>query len=225
MHVNREVLFTIGRAARVNAEVLFTNGCHVEVNAEVLFTNGRPGRWMRKFSSPKKGVENLLVNRGSPTPGKGEKFVKFPSQKGWRPGRNGVGWGMSEVVAENAPVLVYPEEKVFLGLHNAQRRHLLKRLAMFPQGLTAGEVGEGHRRQRNLMVKHLGVLQELGLVVGAENAKDGRCVCYRLAPWVVVRRVEGNMEVDFGCGVLRWVSGGEQGVFPRPLYRNRRQRR
>ena len=119
----------------------------------------------------------------------------------------------------------WPEEKVFLALTNAQRRHLLKRLGANPLGFTAREAGGGGTPHYHLMLKHLLVLEELGVVTSATDAKDARCRRYRLAPGVVVRRAGPDWEMDFGCGVLRWLAGSETQPSPPPLYRNRRQRR
>ena len=114
---------------------------------------------------------------------------------------------------------------MFLALHNAQRRHLLRRLGANPAGLTAGEASLGGRPQYSLMLKHLAVLVELGLVTSATDEKDARRTRYRLAPGVVVRRAGPDWEMDFGCCLLRWLAGSEHQHAPRPLYRNRRQRR
>jgi hypothetical protein len=124
----------------------------------------------------------------------------------------------------STPTLLFPEEKVFLALHNAQRRHLLKRLAQAPAGLTAGEAGQGNFKQRNLLLKHLTTLTELGLLIATTDPSDARCLRYRLAPWITLRRAERDCELDFGCAVLRWPAGSESAAYPRPLYRHRRSR-
>ncbi len=126
--------------------------------------------------------------------------------------------------APGIPVTGLSETAVFTALLNAQRRHLLKRLALASGGLTAGAAGEGHKLQRNLMVKHLTFLRDLGLLTAAPHAGDGRSLCYQLSP-LIARRTTGTMrELDFGCGVLRWTAGEEQSPFPRPLVRHRRRR-
>ena len=130
---------------------------------------------------------------------------------------------MSEVPSNSLPMTKYPEVAVFAALANAGRRHLLKRMATAGGSLTAGEAGDGHGKQRNLMVKNLAALRDAGLVLVADDENDGRKMRYRLAPGIVLRRAGEDYELDFGSGVLRWTAGSESRAFPRPLVRNRRR--
>jgi len=129
---------------------------------------------------------------------------------------------MDAVAPPSPPAPGLPEETVCLALANAQRRHVLKRLACAPAGFTAGEAGPGSRKQRNLILKHLTLLVKLAVLTAATDANDARCLRYRLAPGITTRRTGPDMELDFGCAVLRWPAGSETQPFPHPLRRQRR---
>ena len=118
---------------------------------------------------------------------------------------------------------LFSEDAVFTALVNPGRRHLLRRMVAAGGSLTAGECGDGHRKQRNLMVKHLAVLLEGGIVRAATDERDARKMRYSLSAGILSQRTETGWELDFGCTVLRWKAGAESSPFPRPAVRQRRR--
>jgi len=60
--------------------------------------------------------------------------------------------------------MVTNEDKVFKALADASRRQLLDRLRR-ENGLTLGELSEGHNMSRQAVTKHLALLEAVNLVV------------------------------------------------------------
>ena len=134
-----------------------------------------------------------------------------------------MGAGMSTEPAPATPLDgFYTEEDVFPVLANAGRRHLLKRMAAAGGSLTVGESSGGVPKTGNLMVKNLAVLQKAQVVRAATDTKDARKLRYKLSPAIAVRRTEVGWELDFGCTVLRRLTGEDTLPYPRPLVRRRR---
>ena len=67
--------------------------------------------------------------------------------------------------------MVAPDDKVFKALADASRRQLLDRLRK-RNGLTLGELCEGHDMSRQAVTKHLVLLEEANLVVTAKRGRE-----------------------------------------------------
>lgn len=70
------------------------------------------------------------------------------------------------------------DDAVFKALADASRRDLLDRLRV-QNGLTLGELCEGHEMSRQAVTKHLALLENAGLIV---TRKDGREKFHYLNP-------------------------------------------
>lgn len=70
------------------------------------------------------------------------------------------------------------DDKVFKALADASRRELLDRLRA-KNGLSIGELCEGHDMSRQAVTKHLGILEDANLVV---TKKQGREKLHYLNP-------------------------------------------
>ncbi len=91
--------------------------------------------------------------------------------------------------------MVTNDDKVFKALADVSRRELLDRLRK-KNGLTLGELCEGHKMSRQAVTKHLVLLEEANLVV---TRKQGREKLHYLNP-VPVHEI-----------YVRWISRFEQG--------------
>jgi DNA-binding transcriptional ArsR family regulator len=82
-------------------------------------------------------------------------------------------------VSETRPVRARREQAddVFDALADPTRRRIVEHLGRAPA--TAGEIAELLPVSRQAVVKHLGLLEEAGLVCGE---RDGRRVVFRLTP-------------------------------------------
>jgi DNA-binding transcriptional ArsR family regulator len=98
------------------------------------------------------------------------------------------------MVAYNAR-MVTSDDKVFKALADASRRQLLDRLRK-KNGLTLGELCEGHDMSRQAVTKHLVLLEAAKLVV---TAKRGREKLHYLNP-VPINEI-----------YMRWIGKFEQG--------------
>ena len=63
------------------------------------------------------------------------------------------------------------DDFVFKALADASRRELLDRLRV-SNGLTLGELCEGHDMSRQAVTKHLGLLEEAGLIVTHKQGRE-----------------------------------------------------
>jgi DNA-binding transcriptional ArsR family regulator len=63
------------------------------------------------------------------------------------------------------------EDKFFKALADGSRRQLMDRLRK-KNGLTLGELCGGHAMSRQAVTKHLGILEEAGLVVALRKGRE-----------------------------------------------------
>ena len=69
--------------------------------------------------------------------------------------------------------MAFDEDKVFKALADASRRDILDRLRK-KAGLTLGELCEKHDMTRQAVTKHLGLLEDAGLVVSQKTGREKR---------------------------------------------------
>jgi hypothetical protein len=110
----------------------------------------------------------------------------------------------TNLAPSNNPISGLDEKTAFFALANEGRREVLRRMAMAGTAQTARQLCTGNKKTRNLTVKQLTLLTELGVVRSIENPADGRANLYVLSPLLTTRRTPVMWELDFGCTVLRW---------------------
>jgi predicted transcriptional regulator len=94
------------------------------------------------------------------------------------------------------------QDRVFAVLGDPVRRRLLVSLAR--SGAQTGvELKTAANRRLDATLKHLAEMRSAGLVVTAENPKDGRRLLYSLSSAVPVENTPAGTVVDFGFCLLR----------------------
>jgi len=111
---------------------------------------------------------------------------------------------VQERVAITTDKQQWDQDLVYNVLNDPCRRRILLALAQKgPQPAAAFSPGRG-RMGTDVILKHLVLLRNVGLVMKQPNPGDGRCSLYALSPTVPIVRTAEGCVIDFGFCMVRF---------------------